>query len=63
MDAKVTVSRQKYEHLKRQAAAWRYAVGGSNDEVIFNAVRDNGGEGIEAGILAEKLRALIESER
>jgi len=29
---------------------------------IFNAVRDNGSVGIEAGVLAEKLRTLIEAE-
>ena len=63
MTTKVTISRQKYEELRRQAGAWRYAIGTTNNGTIFNAVRDNGGEGIEAGILAEKLRALIENER
>lgn len=58
--AKVTISRQKYEELKHQAAAWRYAIGTTVSTPIFNAVRDNGGAGIEAGILAEKLRTLIE---
>lgn len=62
MNTKVTISRQKYETLKRQASAWRYAVGTVVSTPIFNAVRDNDGAGIEAGILAEKLRALIEAE-
>jgi len=60
---KVTISKQKYDTLKHQAAAWRHAIGGSGRGVIFNAVRDNGGEGIEAGTLAEKLRTLIENNR
>ncbi len=63
MDAKVTISRQRYETLKRDAAAWRHAIGGTDDDtVIFNAIRDNGGVGIEAGVFAEKLRALIEQD-
>ncbi len=41
---KITISRQKYDALKRQAAAWRHAIGGSDRGVIFNAVRDNGGD-------------------
>ena len=63
MEEKVTISKEKYEALERQAAAWRHAVGDKSDDAIFNAVRDNGGEGIEAGVLAEKLRALIENDR
>lgn len=59
MTTKVTISREKYESLRRQATAWRYAIGTTVATPIFNAVRDNGGAGIEAGILAEKLRALI----
>jgi len=62
MNTKVTISRQKYDALRRQASAWRYAIGTTVTAPIFNAVRDNGGEGIEAGILAEKLRALIQAE-
>lgn len=62
MNTKVTISRQKYETLKRHATAWRYAIGTTVAAPIFNAVRDNGGTGIEAGILAEKLRTLIETE-
>lgn len=61
MDTKVTISRQKYEALTYQANAWRYAIGTTNTAPIFNAIRDNGGVGIEAGILAEKLRAIIEA--
>ena len=59
----VTISKSRYDTLKRQALAWRYAIGGSSRPSIFNAVRDNGGDGIEAGVLAEKLRALIDNER
>lgn len=62
MTTKVTITRQKYEALKRQAGAWRHAIGTTSSTPIFNAVRDNGGVGIEAGILAEKLRALIEAQ-
>lgn len=63
MDAKVTISKRRYEALKRQAAAWRHVVGAApGDTVIFNAVRDNGGVGIEAGVFAEKLRAIGHEE-
>ena len=44
--AKVTISRQKYEDLKREAAAWRRATDTPGDTVIFNAARDNGGKGV-----------------
>ena len=63
MNAKVTINKHEYETLKRQAAAWRHAVGETDDTAIFNAVRDNNGEGIEAGVLAEKLRKIIEEDR
>lgn len=46
MDTKVTISRQKYEDLKRDADAWRHTVGSPRDTVIFNAARDNGGKGV-----------------
>lgn len=46
MTTKVTISREKYEDLKRDAVAWRRTVGSPNDTVIFNAVRDNSGKGI-----------------
>ena len=62
MDAKITITKKKYAELQRQAAAWRHVIGTNTDAAIFNAVRDNGGEGIEAGALAEKLRGLIEAE-
>ena len=62
MNATVTISKQKYEMLKHQATAWRYAIGTTATAPIFNAVRDNGGVGIEAGVLAEKLRILIEAK-
>ena len=60
MASRITITKQEYDQLKRQATAWRYVIGSSERAPIFNAVRDNGGEGIEAGILAEKLRSLIE---
>lgn len=62
MDANVTINKREYESLKRQAAAWREAIGDSGESIVFNAVRDNGGEGIEAGILAKKLRAIIDRD-
>ena len=63
MEAKITLTKGAYQRLERQAAAWRHAIGNSSRGAIFNAVRDNHGEGIEAGILAEKLRALIADNR
>jgi len=63
MEAKITLTKGTYQRLERQAAAWRHAIGSSSRGAVFNAVRDNHGEGIEAGILAEKLRALIAGER
>ena len=64
MDTNVTINKKEYENLKRQAAAWREAIGDSNEDgVIFNAVRDNNGDGIEAGVLADKLRKIIEEDR
>jgi len=63
MDTKVTIDKGEYETLKREAAAWRHAIGDTNEAgVIFNAVRDNDGEGIEAGVLADKLRKIIEED-
>ena len=60
----VSVNKQEYESLKRQAAAWREAIGDPNEVgVVFNAVRDNDGEGVEAGVLADKLRKIIEEDR
>ena len=62
MDADITIKKREYESLKRQAAAWREAIGDTNEGVVFNAVRDNQGEGIEAGVLASKLRAMIDRD-
>jgi hypothetical protein len=60
---KVTIDKGEYETLKREAAAWRHAIGDPNEEgVIFNAVRDNNGEGIEAGVLAKKLSTIIDRD-
>jgi len=42
----VTISRQKYEDLKRDATAWRRTADNPRDTVIFNAARDNGGKGV-----------------
>ncbi len=58
----VTVNKQEYESLKRQAAAWREAIGDTDSGVVFNAVRDNKGDGIEADILANKLRAIVDRD-
>jgi len=58
MDAKVTVSRQKYEDLKRDAAAWRRTAGNPRDTVIFNAARDNGGKGVPVEKFVRILRKL-----
>ena len=46
MDVKITITKKKYEELRRQAAAWRRATGDSQKSVVFNAVRDNGGKGV-----------------
>jgi hypothetical protein len=62
MTARVTITSTEYNNLKRQAAAWRLAIGASGPTVIFNAVRDNDGTGIAAGVLARKLRTLIAAE-
>ena len=58
MDAKITISRQKYEDLKREAAAWRRTTGSPRDTVIFNAVRDNGGKGVPIGKFLRILQKL-----
>jgi hypothetical protein len=59
----VTITKRTYDRLKREAAAWRSSYRETNDDVIFNADRDNGGKGIEAGVLARKLRALVAHDR
>ncbi|MEK7604799.1 MAG: hypothetical protein AAB442_03320 [Patescibacteria group bacterium] len=46
MNTKVTISKEKYDELKRDAAAWRRAAVNPRDTVIFNATRDNGGKGV-----------------
>lgn len=58
MTETVTISKQAYDTLKREAGAWRRAVGTAKDSTIFNAARDNHGKGIDAGVLAAKLRRL-----
>jgi len=58
MDAKVTISRQRYETLKRDAAAWRHATGSPRDTVIFSAARDNGGKGVPVDKFVRILRKL-----
>ncbi len=60
---KITIDKEEYETLKRQAAAWREVIGDADDTVIFNAARDNNSKGIEAGVLADKLRKIIEEDR
>lgn len=54
----VTISKQKYELLKREATAWRHAIGPVSDTVIFNAVRDNGGKGVPIKKFIRTLRKL-----
>ncbi len=56
---KVTIAKRTYNRLKREAAAWRHVIGPSNDGVIFDAVRDNGGRGISAEKFARILEKLI----
>jgi hypothetical protein len=57
----VTIPKAKYEILKREARAWRGAVG-TGGTVIFNAARDNGGKGIPATKLLRILRKLEREE-
>ncbi|MHB8860418.1 MAG: hypothetical protein ACYC48_01645 [Minisyncoccota bacterium] len=57
---KVTISRQKYEDLKREAMAWRRTTGDPRDTVIFNAARDNGGKNVP---VEKFLRILKKLER
>lgn len=61
--AKVTISRQRYEDLKREAAAWRRATDAPGDTVIFNAARDNGGKGIPAEKFIRILQKLGREDR
>jgi hypothetical protein len=60
---KVTIAKRTYDRLKREAAAWRRVNQATDDKIIFNADRDNGGKGIEAGVIADKLRDLIENDK
>jgi hypothetical protein len=62
MTGQVTISKQKYEELRRQAAAWRRAIGDSDDTVIFNALRDNAGKGIPVEKFIRILRKLEREE-
>lgn len=62
MDAKITISQQEYEKLKSDSDTWRRFIGEGDETVIFNAWRDNNGEGVEAGKMANILRKLIEEE-
>lgn len=59
---KVTIDKGEYETLKRQAAAWRHAVGESDDTVIFNATRDNNGKGVPVDEFIRVLHKLEEEE-
>ena len=58
MNGKVTITRQKYDSLKREAAAWRDVAGTVDDTVIFSAARDNGGKGVSVGTMIRILRKL-----
>ena len=62
MDAKITIDKTEYETLKRQAAAWRQAVGEDDDTVIFNAARDNNGKGVPVEEFIRVLGKLEEEE-
>ena len=53
----VTISKQTYNRLKRDAAAWRAAHGG-DEMVIFNADRDNNGKGVPVEEFIEVLERL-----
>ncbi len=55
----VTISKQKYDALKREATAWRHVVGAPNDGIIFDAARDNGGRGISAKEFARVLKKMV----
>lgn len=57
---KVTLTKRTYDRLKREAAAWRNAMRNTSDLIIFNADRDNDGKGIDAGVLADKLRSIMQ---
>ena len=62
MVEQVTISKQKYKELQRQAAAWRHAIGDSDDMVIFNAIRDNAGKGVPVEKFIRILRKLEREE-
>ena len=62
MSDTITISKEKYEELQRQAAAWRHVAGDSNDTVIFNAVRDNAGKGVPVEKFVRILRKLEREE-
>ena len=62
MNMKVTISREKYEDLKRDATAWRRALGKPSDTVIFNAVRDNGGKGVPVEKFVRILQKLVRED-
>lgn len=62
MTTKVTISREKYEDLKRDATAWRRTVGSPNDTVIFNAVRDNNGKGVPVEKFIRVLQKLVRED-
>lgn len=59
--AKVTIDQKEYEDLKRDAEAWRRAFSEDENElVIFNADRDNHGEGVP---VEEMIRILKKLEK
>ncbi len=62
MDTKVTIDKGEYETLKREAAAWRHAIGEADDAVIFNAARDNNGKGVPVEEFIRVLHKLEEEE-
>jgi hypothetical protein len=61
---KVTIPQKEYEELKRDAEAWRRAFDEEdNDLVIFNADRDNNGEGVPVEEMIRILRKLQQEDK
>jgi len=59
----VTIAKRTYDRLKREAAAWRNAVGPSDHGVLFDAARDNGGKGIRAEEFVHVLEKLVREDQ
>jgi hypothetical protein len=60
----VTIAKRTYDRLKREALAWRHSYQTmNNDDVIFNADRDNGGKSIPADKFVRVLEKLIREDQ